>query len=1003
MISDVNQISPRFRGIAAPLIATRFCLAFIRRVRSAPAALFVALFAALLAACTGSGGGGRPGRIDFNVHIRPILNQNCVACHGGVKSAGGISFIFRDEALRPGQSGRVAIVPRRPDQSELIARIASSDPDYRMPKPDHGAPLTPEQVALFRQWIEEGAEWKEHWAFVPPRPQTPPEVADPVWNRHAVDRFVRARLEKENLRPSPRADKATLLRRVSFDLTGLPPTPEQVALFEADTSPAAYERQVDRLLASPAYGERWASLWLDLSRYADTKGYERDNDRTAWKYRDWLIDALNKNQPYDAFMIDQLAGDLLPDATLPQRIATAFHRNTQTNDEGGTDDEEFRIAAVLDRTATTWSVLNGVTFGCVQCHDHPYDPIRHDEFYRFMAFFNTSRDADYRYEFPNLRVPDDPARYEEANALQQTLADLRRRLAATGKDAASRTKWSPAPVIAASAKPAVDFEVRDGEAFAVGTVSTQAVYDIETGLPAGFTSVTALRLEVAPIQPDRARHTPEEGFFVTRIEAAMVTSNGAEIPVNFTLFVADEEEAPLAPYRHPVNRRTRKPIVAPAALEGTVTFSANPSLFRTRWTVGVLANPGTVRPGSRLKLRLHHSRAIAERPAPVRRLRVSVSDDPQWAGLARDEEQAGLRQRIKKVEVALADIPGTDVPVMSELPADERRETRKFVRGNWTDKDGPALTPSVPAIFPPLPQGASRDRLALARWFFGPEQPLTARTAVNRYWEQLFGTGLVSTLEDYGSAGESPTHPELLDWLARRFQFDRRWDVKALLRELVLTETYRQSARADAALHQRDPQNRLLARGPRNRLTAEMVRDQALHVSGLLSSKMHGPPVMPYQPEGIWSTVYNARSWQLSEEEDRYRRALYTFWKRTSAYPSFLTFDAPTRDVCSLRRQPTNTPLQALVLMNDPVYDEAARALAVRMRRDAGEKSDVTAWISRGWQLVTGRTPDADDLAALRHLYDDALRLAIDRPAPAMEALAAVASALLNLDAALTK
>lgn len=952
----------------------------------------------------------RAGRIDFNEHIRPIFNKNCVACHGGVKAAGGISFVYRDEALREGESGKRAIVPGRPDRSELIARITSSDPDYRMPHVDHGPPLSPEQIALMRQWIEEGAEWAEHWAFVPPAPQTPPDVADPAWSRLPVDRFVRARLERQTMTPSPRADKATLLRRVSFDLTGLPPTPEDIAAFEADSSPDAYERQVDRLLASPAYGERWASLWLDLSRYADTKGYEKDTDRTAWQYRDWLVNALNRNQPYDAFMIDQLAGDLIPGATLPQRIATAFHRNTQTNDEGGSDDEEFRMSAVLDRVSTTWSVVNGVTFGCVQCHSHPYDPIRHEEFYRFMAFFNTSRDADFANEYPSLRVPDDPARYEEADAIQRELADLRRRVADAGRDMTVATTWHPAPATAATADPEVTFELRGGDVLAIGTVSTRAAYDVVTQPPASLSTISAIRLEVPPLDEERARHTPETGFAVSTVSAWTVAPDGKETPLEFSRFVFDEDEPAAAPpIRRPPapGQRGRGRGAGPAAMPPAVpsAFGAIPSLFRTRWAVGVLNEPVTLPAGAVLKVRINHGRAIAERPAPVRRLRVSVSDNPNWIafGQYQNPTDAAHRRRIGELIAVLTDMPGTNVPVMAEQAPEDRRETRLFVRGNWMEKEGPALEPGVPALFPALPADAPRNRLTLARWFFGPEQPLTARAAVNRYWEQLFGIGLVETLEDYGSAGEPPTHPELLDWLARHFQFDLQWDVKALLREMVTSETYAQSAVIDAARYERDPRNRLLARGPRNRLTAEMARDQALQVSGLLSAKMFGPPVMPYQPAGVWATVYNSRNWEVSEGEDRYRRALYTFWKRTSAYPSFLSFDAPTRDVCALRRVATNTPLQALVTLNDPVYDEAARALASRMRREAGEQAGPAAWIARGWLLTTGRAPAETELTPLVRLYEDARRLVSGRSDPRAEALAAVASALLNLDIALTR
>lgn len=982
------------------------------------------------------------GKIDFNHQIRPILNQNCTGCHGGVKSAGGVSFVFREEALRAGDSKRRTIVPGHPEQSEMVARITSTDPNVRMPKPEHGPPLPPDQIELIQQWIREGAEWSEHWAFVAPKPQTPPEVSDAAWKASPIDRFVRARLDQEKLTPSAPADRTTLLRRLSFDLTGLPPTPEELAAFIADTRPDAYERQVDRLLASPRYGERWATLWLDLSRYADTRGYEKDDDRNAWKYRDWLVDALNRNQPYDQFGIEQLAGDLIPGATLEQRIATTFNRNTQTNDEGGTDDEEFRVAAVIDRVATTWSVFNGVTFACVQCHSHPYDPIHHEEYYRFLAFFNTSKDADYNSEYPNLHIPLDRSRYAEAEALRAEAAELTAYLAQQVQSLAKSSEWQAAPIRTASAVPAPigRFELKDGEAFSPASVSARAVFDYRTELTGSSGSpVTALRIEVPPLDADKARHSPEIGFVVNRVEAWRVMLDGTERPLVFSRFVSDQtdpventfvkpakpaarakaasKKAPAAysplgdvlaapgvlaalPRSGPINAALPKP--APPLGEIPTLFGAVPSQDRTRWAVAILESPTTFANGETLRIRFTHARMISERPAPVRRARFAVSSSPHWTDFATRKEFQDKRDRLTEVQRKLADIPGIDQPVMEELPPGETRETRLFVRGNWTDKDAKSLQPGVPAVFPPLPEGASLDRLTMARWFFSDQHPLTARAAVNRYWEQLFGTGLVETLEDYGSVGEPPSHPELLDWLARHFQFDLAWNVKALLREIVLTQTYRQSARATPELHERDPRNRLLARGPRNRLTAEMVRDQALLVSGLLSEKMYGPPVMPYQPPGVWATPYNGRDWKQSKGDDSHRRALYTFWKRTSAYPSFLNFDASARDICALRRVPTNTPLQALVTLNDPVYEDAAKALA-RIMRAKAEASDIKAGIAEGWMRVLNRAPNDAESGALARLYQDARQLTAGERNPELAAYAAVASALLNLDAALTK
>ncbi|MBP7140353.1 MAG: PSD1 domain-containing protein [Opitutaceae bacterium] len=986
------------------------------------------------------------GKVDFNRQIRPIFTQNCTGCHGGVKSASGVSFVYREGALRTGDSKKRTIVPGHPEQSEIIARITSTDPFYRMPKPDHGPPLSKEQIAVIRQWISEGAEWAEHWAFVAPKPETVPEISDEAWNKSPIDRFIRARLDREKLTPSPQADRATLLRRLSFDLVGLPPTSSELADFIADSRPDAYERQVDRLLASPHYGERWATLWLDLSRYADTRGYEKDSERSAWKYRDWLITALNENKPYDQFGIEQLAGDLIPNATLEQRIATTFSRNTQTNDEGGSDDEEFRTASVMDRVATTWSVFNGVTFSCVQCHDHPYDPIRQEEYYRFLAFFNTSKDADYTSEYPNLRIPLDRSRYAEANALRTEADELTRALAAQVQSLARSSEWAPAPIEKAEVKPAAGpFQIKDGEAFSPSTVSTDAAFDywVDVGRTKAQ-SVSAVRMEVAPLDAARARYSPEFGFAVNRVEAWRVRLDGSQVPLAFSRFVSDQTDPieetffdqPFVPApRHAPPKRTMKAaserysplgnvFAAPGVLaklsrsgpanlalpkqppppgEIPTRFGALPSQDRTRWAVAVLQSPAEFAPGERLRIRVSHGRMIASRPAPARRMRLSLATDAAWTEFGAARKFQAERDRLQEVQRRLAAIPGIDQPVMEELPASETRETRLYVRGNWMDKGDKPLQPGVPHLFPPLPEGAPLNRLTLAKWFFSDKQPLTARAAVNRYWEQIFGIGIVETLEDYGSVGEPPSHPELLDWLARHFQFDLAWNVKALLREIVTSQAYRQSARVSPALFERDPRNRLLARGPRNRLTAEMVRDQALLASGLLSPKMYGEPVMPYQPPGVWASPYNGKDWKESEGANTHRRAVYTFWKRTSAYPSFLSFDASSRDICTLRRVSTNTPLQALVTLNDPVYDEAAKALARSMRARTAGSSDIGEGLAEGWLRVTDRRPTDLEIGALVRLYEDARKLTAGERDPDFSALTAVASALLNLDAALTK
>lgn len=990
--------------------------------------------------------------VHFSRDIRPILNQNCMPCHGGVRQKNGVSFLFREEALGTGKSGKRTIVPGKPDESELIARVTSSDVETRMPY--HAPPLSQQQIELLRRWIKQGAKWEDHWAFVAPKPQPLPVVKRSEWLRQPLDRFILARLEKQGLSPSPEADKSALLRRVSLDLTGLPPTPEEQATFLADSSPNAYEKQVDRLLTSPRYGERWASMWLDLARYADTKGYEKDTERPGvWPYRDWVIDAFNHNVPYDQFVITQLAGDLLPDATFEDRIATSFHRQTPVNDEGGTDDEEFRTVAVMDRSATTWSVLNGLTMNCVQCHSHPYDPIRHVEYYKSLAFFNTTQDADLPEDTPVLHVPKDKARYSETAKLQQELAKLESALISRGRWLEQESQWSPIRIVSATAsaslaaqweaselerqlanlKPGkltakkekeqrkylqqaisdahkraradvgkkIALAISDGDLQAGTNISGKQAFELTAKVDAPV--ITALCIEVYPGNREIAGHTPDLGFIVDRVEAWVSDDKGNERSVPLRFLVPDSESSLESAVNTAIE--SHRELTDDPGANG---FQTVPNLFHARWVLLVPTTPIKLGHGSRIKLRLTQTQEIDDKPALVRRAHLSVSGDELWQSLAKDASWSSQLAHLTKLTRQLKKIPTVPLPIMAEEPDYDRRATLEFERGNFLTKIGPPLIPNVPGIFPKLPEGAPRNRLTLAKWFFAPGQPLTARTAVNRYWEQLFGTGIVETLENFGSVGEEPSHPELLDWLALHFENDLHWDMKALLRELVTSATYRQSATASAALIEKDPRNRLLARGPQQRLTAEMVRDQALLASGLLSDKMGGPPVMPPQPEGVWNTVYNDSKWKDATGPDRYRRAIYTYIKRTSGYPSFLTFDASDHDTSLARRIPTNTPLQALVTLNDPVYHEAAEALAQRM---VAEQRSVDAQIKYGARLVLSREPTDLELAALRALFQKTAATPTLQPVAAtvhgnsreLTAMTAVASVLINLDASLTR
>ncbi len=942
-------------------------------------------------------------RVSFNEHIRPILANHCVACHGGVKQASGLSLIYRDKALAEGESGGRAIVPGNIEESYLVERISDPDPDYRMPPADHGPALSLREIELVKQWISEGAEWEEHWSFVAPERHAPPETSRPNWAESAIDPFVLARLDAERCTPSPAASKSEWLRRVTFDLVGLPPSAEDREAFLADDSEQAYEKVVDRLLALPHFGERWAAMWLDLARYADTMGYEKDPHRDIWPYRDWLIRSLNDDMPYDQFLVKQLAGDLLPGADLSDRVATAFHRNTQTNTEGGTDDEEFRIAAVIDRVNTTWQVVGGLTFGCCQCHSHPYDPIEHEEFYRFLAVFNSTRDCDLDEETPQLDLPIDRADWPRAEELDRRISELRRtRHSQLMPLAEAAHLWRYLEFDEAKSTGETQLVLRENPADGLpefvtqGTVTAHSMYQLSLRLPAGIDPVTAVRLESLPQDLGQALQTPEMGFAVTRLMAAIeVPGESVPRPLFVRVAMCDEPEPLLDP--------------EDCASDNNNGWAVYPKLDRPRWAVFVFDEPVAIPAGSRLQLKLKQNRsATGEIALVVNRGRVGVSSDKRWAEVVASERFQALENELAELRAERSAMASTSLPVIDELDPLLRRHTYVFERGNWLDK-GKEVTPGVPTVFPALDTQGSVDRLAVARWFASPTHPLTSRVLVNRVWEQLFAKGLVETVGDFGTSGTLPSHPQLLDDLAARFQTDMQWSFKQLLRELVLSATYRQQSRATAQQVARDPENRLLGRGPRERLTAEMVRDQALVLSGRLSPQRYGPSVMPPQPEGVWRSVYSGAQWRVAEGDDRYRRGVYTYWKRTSPYPSMLTFDAPSREVCSVRRIATNTPLQPLVTMNDPVFVECAQGLAERMQQEGGETTEQqVAW---ALERATTDEPRRSAVAALVALYDDAFA-AFDPRDPEMTVLGQtstayastiVASAILNLDDVMTK
>jgi Protein of unknown function (DUF1553)/Protein of unknown function (DUF1549)/Planctomycete cytochrome C len=887
--------------------------------------------------------------VDFTSQVKPIINKNCISCHGGVRQKGGFSLLFRDEALAKLKSGKFAIIPGDPDHSEMIRRIGLSDPEDRMPyKHD---PLSKDDISILRRWIKEGAHWGEHWAYVPVKAVPLPRSGNLFglferksnWAENEIDEFIEEKFRDRDLKPSPRANKVTLLRRVSMDITGMPPPDHLAEKYLQDSSSHAYQELVDSLLVSPHYGEKWTSMWMDLARYADTKGYERDDSRTVWRYRDWLIRAFNEDKPYDQFLTEQIAGDLLPGAKDDQLIATAFHRNTMTNDEGGTDNEEFRTAAVLDRVNTTWQALMGTTFGCVQCHSHPYDPFKHDEYYQFMAFFNDSRDEDTEADYPLLRSYGDSMQTELTKVVnwigKNVSAEKEKEIYTFLKtwqpaynsltcdsfinSELADTKWLALRNQAQCRLKHVDLENRDKLIYRYQSSAPGGVWKIHMDSPNG------LLLAEIPIIKTKDN-------WVIR-DMKIPSSHGIH-----NLFFT---------YSNP---HLKKPE------DNGVIFD---------WFYFTEEFPGRDKPG-----------------------------------------YAEIK---KKYEFLYkAEVPTT--PMMMDNPPDMHRPSFVFERGNWLVK-GKEVVPGVPNSLNPFPSGAPHNRLGLAMWLTSKQNPLTARTMVNRVWEQLFGTGLVETLEDLGSQGALPTHPELLDWLSYQFMYTDNWSVKKLIRGIVMSATYREDSRITQEQQKKDPNNKYYARGIRVRLSAEQVRDQALCISGAFYDSMYGPSVYPWQPKGIWLSPWNNKDWEQSKGKQEYRRALYTYWKRSAAYPSMLSFDGVSREVCTARRIRTNTPLQALATLNDSAYIDMARHFAKRMQSESGP--EVQQQIKSGYKRATLHSIDEKSLQALYRLYQTAFIQFEKDPEktceilggvnkdnkPETAALTIVANAILNLDEVVTK
>jgi len=1080
--------------------------------------------------------GGAPARlptrqIDFNRDVRPILADKCWGCHGPDAAAKKIKLRLDSEEAATADlgGGRRAIVPGAVERSQLARRITASDEAMRMPPVDSGHSLSRAEIDLLLEWIKQGAKWRKHWSFIAPERPSLPRIKNRNWPKNAIDYFVLERLEREGMEPAPEADRATLIRRVSFDLTGLPPTPREIDDFLNDKSPKAYEKVLDRLLASPRYGERMASRWLDAARYADTNGYQVDGDRTAWPWRDWVIEAFNRNKPFDQFIVEQLAGDLLPNAKLDQRIATAFNRNHRINAEGGIVPEEYRIEYVDDRVDTTSTVFMGLTMACARCHNHKYDPFTQKEYYQLTAYFNSIDEDGHSFDQGNsppviaaptkeqrlrLRRMDREIAEAEAkyNALARRSAGSRRRweksLLASGKDNANR-HWFPddkliarlamdenvAPVFNKSdrahhdqddgrkegAERKFEIDFKDGTPRYVESPAGQgAAFDGKLYFDAGFhadfryKSTSRDYRERFTIAAWVFPESEQSGSIITKVSDSPVeVENNVPRAEGYGLYfingkihfnmvfrwgedalrVETEEALPLRQWRHVAvvfdglkswEDRLR---IFVNGREAKLKFNQRNFFLLmggagNTLKIGAGGGPQFRFKGAIDEVRIY-SRAleddeiaalacadplekIAAIPAPDRTRAQALKLHGAFMTQAAPNELKQARDRLielKRQRQSFED----DFPTLMVMEETAQPRPAFLLKRGAYDALTEKVARGVPAELPPMPEGYPNNRLGFAKWLVGAEHPLTSRVAVNRFWQMLFGEGLVKTGEDFGSQGELPSHPELLDWLAVTFRDGepgRRgsWDVKALLKTIVMSATYRQSSKLSPQIQQRDPDNRLLARGPRFRLPAEMIRDQALFVSGLLAEKIGGPSVKPYQPDGLYKDMAfsGLTGYDRDKGEGLWRRSLYTFWKRTALSPAMRIFDASAREFCTVRDTRTNTPLQSLNLMNDVTYIEAARMLAQRMLTEGGPTpQERLAWAFR---LVTSRPPSDRELQALLRNMEKQKASFSQRPQEAAKLLAVgekrsdeklnpaelaayttTASLILNLDEVITR
>ena len=1013
-------------------------------------------------------------KVEFVRDIQPIFAANCYQCHSAQKASGQLRLDAKAAAMKGGISG-AAILPGNSKDSRLVHRLLGLNDEARMPM---GGQLKPEQIELIKRWIDEGALWPEsesairnpqsaiptHWAFVAPTRAALPSVKNTAWIRTPVDAFILSAIEKRGLTASPEASKETLIRRLSLDLTGLPPSLKEIDEFLADTSPQAYEKLVERLLASPHYGERWGRWWLDAARYADTNGFEKDLPRSIWPYRDWVIKAFNQNMPFDQFTIEQLAGDLLPNATLDQKIATGFLRNSMLNEEGGIDPEQFRVEGLIDRVDAIGKSFLGLTINCAQCHNHKFDPVTQKEYYQFYAFLNGDDE-------PVLEVPDEKVLKKRAE-IQAKVAAIEDQLIAKTPDLAKRmaeweqrhqqppVEWTVLKDAEIFASFGVKFEhLEDGSFIAKGENTTGNNYKVKARTP--LKNITGFRVEFLTDTnlprggPGRA---PDGSLYITEfvVDAAPANNTDNLAKVALTNATADFERPGLLvknvidgdPRTHwnsdagNVRRNQNRQMVfattQPTGFDGGTVFQFQlaqkfdeqirvgnliPNIGKFRISVTTAPNPKADPLAS-----VRHLLAIpaAQRTQEQQRQLFSFY---RWQIVQEHIIQAETESAANaaapddfveannKIDELMRGWPyGATTLALASRP--NPRETRIFRRGDWK-RPGDAVTANTPAVLPPFPANAPRNRLGLARWIVAKENPLTARVIVNRIWQQYFGAGLVSTPEDFGARCEQPSNPQLLDWLAAEF-VEKGWDIKHIHRLIVTSAMYRQSSKLTPKLMEADPTNTWLARAPRLRVEAETVRDICLAASGLLSRKIGGPSVYPPIPEGVMSLGHNEMPWPTSKGEDRYRRSMYTFWKRTVPYPSMIVFDQPNGDFSCTRRIRSNTPLQALTSLNDQLFMEMAQGLALHVFTEGG--SSDRDKLHYAFRLCTGRKPDEFEAKRLLALLDEQRKVFDGRTSSAVYVSAMdltklpenidlhklapwtmVARVLLNLDETITK